>query len=229
MECGQEVMSPPTTVAKPTLHGVTVLQLAAMPGIAYITDPGGRVVAYGRDAWDRAAGRDDAPALISPASVIGHSIFDAMSDPDLRLLYRGLHRLLLDGLRKSVAQRFISEHGRQRHEMLVQMRLVALPDNTPGVLHVSRPLADIPPKAAPEMPCPHGRERDENTLLRICSYCRHVHCPGCRNGCRWMLPANCLALERDIGVRLSHGCCPDCYAYIVVPQLDAYNQRRATA
>lgn len=50
--------------------------LDAFVDMAYLTDPGGRILAYNRTKWNDFALQNDAPELTEPSRVIGHSIYE---------------------------------------------------------------------------------------------------------------------------------------------------------
>ncbi len=195
--------------------------LAGLGEVAYVIDPEGVLIAYGRPQWDRFALTNDAPELARPGAVIGRSIFDSIVDAENRVAYEGYYDLLLSGVRKRIAFLYRCDGPNFGREMLMLLQPIRLSANRKAILHRSRTRAEMQSQALPFMKdAARQMAASELPLLKVCSYCQYVYRGESSGPDLWVMPSQ---YRREGGVndvRLTHGICPACYEHVVGPQLD---------
>jgi hypothetical protein len=188
--------------------------LDAVDGISYAVDADDRIVAVGRRAWNRFAVENDGGDL-RPDDVIGHHLFEFVSDPALRQAYRGLaNRIIATGEPAVIAASW-DKPGAARQVRLSIGRL-KLPRNGPGLLF------QVQVAGATAPPCVEAfdftallsalKQQSDLPIVTMCSYCRQLRRPGSSDEDDWVPLEEYYGLGGSSRVRISHGVCADCDA-----------------
>lgn len=175
--------------------------MSSSNSLVYRIDRDDRIVAV-NDAWTVFAGANAGDGLLPP-SVLGTSLFAAISDASTREIYRLLlRRARNDGAPLRFRFRCDAPHVRR----LLEMTVSGFADN---VVEFSTLLIASETRSALSLIDPAQARSD--TLLRICAWCTRVAMPDER----WIEVHQALAelrlLEQSILPRITHGMCPACF------------------
>lgn len=135
-----------------------------VPAVSYQIDSQGRIVSVG-PGWDRFAHANNG-AHLAGGAVLGRNLWDYISDPTTRALYRAMADRLGDGV-PEISFTFRCDAPDERR--LLEMRMRSLPDDgiefrvTPQATVGRAPMAVLDPTAA-----------RSGELLRMCSWCKRV-------------------------------------------------------
>ena len=196
--------------------------LGSLSGVAYVCDADGRLLAYNRVAWQRAALQGGAPELADDATLQDCRIYDCICDDETRRVYRRLVEQLLG--RKEDCARFFFRNDSPtcRREMLMTMTCIELGHRARGVLYQSVEISSIP---RPALGLLRMRTVDDAytalPLLRMCSYCENVSLGDGGPMSHWLSPKAYYRAGGAEAVRLTHGICPPCYRRVVRSQRPA--------
>lgn len=195
-------------------------RLPELPGLGYVTDVDGRIVAYNQSEWDAFAIEGEAPELAERENVIDHSVYDSIADAENRLAYAGFTELLATDKRPQVVFHYRCDAPRVGRKMMMQMFPVRLPEGEVFIVYHSRLLEEVRDQLVPIMARQSRRVADLSLpMIKICSYCQHLMVPHvCGDGI-WISAKDYYEAGGTNDVRVSHGICPECNAAVVEPQL----------
>lgn len=211
----------PRAFTRETLEGIE-----SLPGVVYITDPGGVILAYVREPWDAFAVANDAPHLCTPAAVLGHSVLDAIADEDNRIAYTGFMRVVAEGLRERIGFDYrcdAARVGRLHHMEMVPVRLAG---GDVAVVYQNRLREEyqrgtvglFERQVERSVPGP-------GPIVRICTFCQHLQMTLPNGEPAWVDQRDYYLQGGTDQVRLSHGCCPVCQKNVIDPQMSALRDR----
>ncbi|HET7040428.1 MAG TPA: hypothetical protein VFI13_00315 [Gemmatimonadales bacterium] len=171
--------------------------------VTYRVDEEGRILAVGQ-AWDDFARANQAPGLTA-REVIGRSIWDAMSDPTTREIYRRL----VDRVHEGVPPvRFTFRCDAPARRRLLQMTITAGPDGTTDFETLPISCVDRGPVALLDVAAPRSGE-----LLRMCSWCKRIPLDG-----DWVeveeAARRSAIFHGGVPPAITHGICPACEALV---------------
>ena len=132
--------------------------------ITYQIDPAGRILSVG-PAWDDFA-RNNQGAFLTAPQVIGNSLWDYISDPTTRELYRSLLARVHDDV-PQVQFTFRCDSPTRRR--LLQMKMTPAEDAT--TLFTVLPISFVDRDLVPFLVVDRHRSGE---LLRMCSWCNRV-------------------------------------------------------
>lgn len=169
------------------------------PEIVYRLDASDLIVAVS-ESWDPFA-RANAGEQVTAQAVVGRPLWDFVTDPTTREIYRQVLVRIRGGSPVQFTFRCDSPTCRRRLEMTV----TATGDG--GVEFRSRTLA-IEARAAQPLVGASATEGSE--LLRVCGWCKRVDVDG-----QWLEVEEAMAalqlLERLVPPPITHGICPACH------------------
>ncbi|KKN43458.1 hypothetical protein LCGC14_0702830 [marine sediment metagenome] len=204
-------------------------RLESRSGSAVVTDTTGKIIACNQAAAGRFGSAAGAARAGVSESILGESIYDLLPDDDTRRAFREF----ADGVTAGSAERLefcrrCDRPGVQR-AFLVRFEPVHIDACTPGVLFQIVPLLEAGERSKRSLRPEAYRQRCETLpLLRVCSYCEHVLCPGRPGKDVWVQPSQYYQSGGTDAVRLSHGICPTCFEHEVTPELERLRSRRRT-
>jgi hypothetical protein len=185
--------------------------LDALDGVAYATDLDGRIIGVGAESWAEGA-RANNWSPPAPESLIGRSLFDVISEGEVRSVYLRLHEAVTNGLKRRVMFTCRCDSPDAAREM--RMSIGCLRDGA-GICAVLYHSQIITQRERPPIPFLDPDEAikmmrdDTRAILRVCSFCQKVSRPGADN---WMTAEVYYRSGGDSDVRLSHGVCNECEA-----------------
>jgi hypothetical protein len=166
--------------------------------IVYRVDAGDTLT-FVNDAWDRFAAENDAPDVAGGA-VRGRPLWDFVSDPTTRQLYR----ILLARARSGHLVRFAFRCDGPRRRRRMEMTMA--PAGKGEVEFTSRVLAD---RARAEMPLLRRDAQRHEELITTCGWCKRI-----RVEARWVEVEEAVAawglFEQPVRPMLTHGICETC-------------------
>jgi hypothetical protein len=171
------------------------------PRIVYQVDKGDRICDVNA-AWSAFASANQGAHLLPPA-VLGQSLWDAITDPTTRLVYRALLARVRSG---AGPVRFLVRCDAPDRRRLLEMRIMTT--DTGGVAFSSAVVAEEP---RPRVSLLDVDARRSAEILPACGWCMRVRLA---DG-SWVEieeAVSALALfESEVLPQLSHGMCPSCY------------------
>ena len=194
--------------------------LEALPGLTYVTDADGMLLACSRRAWTRFARRNDGASIADPEAVLGRSIYTAMKTERTR----HVHRRIADGVLAGdlVSYRWCCDGPGVQRNMRMTIRALRLSDHRHGLLYHSRTLTvryvTDPRARTPGQDDPAPSPLPETTLRLVCCLCRTDYGPYAAQ--RGKTPTTAgehppsHATARGVSAltdRISYGICPDCW------------------
>lgn len=197
--------------------------LEAMDGIAYVTRPDGRILAYGRTRWDDFAAANGGEALLDPAAVLGCNLFDCIAGEPVKRAYRQWIDAVLQAKAShpaTFAYRCDAPAVRRELRMAIS-RIDTCIEAGPEpavlfqsvVLHAtSRPPLNI---YDTEALVRDARSRLTLQLVTMCSFCQRLRWPpGAQppEPSAWIEAEQYYAKGGRSEVAISHGICEDCFA-----------------
>jgi DNA-binding CsgD family transcriptional regulator len=154
--------------------------LSSMDGIAYATDPEGRIVAYGGSRWDEFAATNGASHLLQSNAIVGCSVLDVIVGTQVRAAYQRFMTSLATNRVDSIRFSYRCDgpgSGRAMHMSITRLLWNGAPS---GFLFQSTAV-DQGGVCAP-LPYLHAGYRhvaaDENDVdaAKLCSFCQRM-CP----------------------------------------------------
>jgi len=217
--CDRSQSAPPLRPPRPRALDVDDV-LDALPGLTYVTDVDGVLLACSRRAWTRFARRNDGASIADPEALLGQSIYAAMSTERTQQV----HRRIADGVLAGdlVSYRWSCDGPGVQRDMRMTIRALRLLDGRDGLLYHSRTLAlryrmDVRARAA-GVDDPTPSPLPETTLRYVCCLCRtgYAPCPAQRGTTRATAGEHPpkRATARPVSAptdRISYGICPDCW------------------
>lgn len=193
--------------------------LEAMDGIAYVTRPDGRILAYGRRRWDEFAAANGGEALLDPMAVIGRNLFDCIAGEPVKHAYRQWIDAVLQAEANhpaTFAYRCDAPSARRELRMAIS-RVEVGAGAEPAVLFQSvvldataRPPLNI---YDVEALVRDARSRLALPMVTMCSFCQRLRWPPgtSDNGpAEWVEAEMYYARGGQSDVAVSHGICQDC-------------------
>ena len=116
----------------PSFDGFPLIE--SLDGVAYLTDPEGRIMSYGQEHWNAFAESNGAPDLCNTENVLGTSLFDIVRGKEVRDVYRRMMDEVMAGERSSFSFRFSCEAPDVCRSMRMALTPVSIEDETVGVL-----------------------------------------------------------------------------------------------
>ncbi|MFN2317744.1 MAG: PAS domain-containing protein [Gemmatimonadales bacterium] len=169
------------------------------PDIVYRLDASDAIVAVS-ESWDPFA-RANAGEQVTAQAVVGRPLWDFVTDPTTREIYRQVLAKIRSGARVQFTLRCDGPACRRRLEMTVT------PAGDGGAEFRSRTLS-IEDRQAQPLAGESATEGDE--LLRVCGWCKRVDADG-----QWLEVEEAMEalqlLERPVLPRITHGMCPACH------------------
>lgn len=169
------------------------------PDITYRLDAHDTIVAVS-ESWNAFA-RANAGEGVTAQAVVGRPLWDFVSDPTTREIYRQVLAKIRGGATVQFTLRCDGPTCRRRLEMTV----TALGDG--GVEFRSRTLSVEDRPAEPLVAAPAG---EGDALLRVCGWCKRVDVAG-----QWLEVEEAMAelqlLERPLLPPMTHGICQACH------------------
>jgi hypothetical protein len=151
--------------------------LNAIDGVAYLADADGTILAIGENGWRRFAVDNGAPWLTA-RSVIGSSLFAAISGDAVRNAFQRLHAAVASGRRSETVFEFqCNSPIAERH---MRMSLTALVSHSNGVLVLYQSLVLTEFTSAPlhlfssELRAPREQNMAARQTVSLCSFCQRV-------------------------------------------------------
>lgn len=177
-ERGRSRSAPPAEALRPrALEADDVLE--ALPGLTYVTDADGLLLACSRRAWTRFARRNDGASIAAPEAVLGRSIYAAMKTERTQ----HVHRRIADGVLAGdlVSYRWCCDGPGVQRNMRMTIRALRLSDHRHGLLYHSRTLTvryvtDLRARTA-GLDDPAPSPLPETTLRHVCCLCRTGYGP----------------------------------------------------
>lgn len=153
--------------------------LSSMDGIAYATDPEGRIVAYGGSRWNEFATTNGAPGLIDPGAILGRSVLDVIAGEQVRAAYQRFMASLAENRVGSI--RFSYRCDGPGAGRAMQMAITRLLWNGAAFGFLFQSTVLDQGVRAPLRYLGSGRQRvaaDENErdAAKLCSFCQRM-CP----------------------------------------------------
>ncbi len=194
--------------------------LDALPGLTYVTDADGLLLACSRGAWTRFARRNDGASIADPKAILGTSIYTAMNTEATRQVHRRIADGVLEG--DQVAYRWCCDGPGVQRDMRMTIRALRLADGRGGLLYHSRTLAVRYRKGVqartPGLPEPAPSPRPATKLRHVCCLCNIGYDPspaqrGSAPTTAEEQPPNRATARRASAptVRISYGICSDCW------------------
>lgn len=180
--------------------GTAMSNLAPLERYDYLIDANDRIVNVG-ETWSSFALENESPNL-APERVIGTALWDHITGPEVKHLYRSLFDRLR-GAGGEVHLPFRCDSPKLRRYMQMSMRA-----NSSGGIELTSKLLRTESRAPVSILGPH--QPAGPTMIEMCSFCKRVIVDS-----HWSEIE--VAVERiglfddEVGYRLTHGVCPDCH------------------
>lgn len=162
-------------------------------------------IVFVSDAWARFAAANRGDQSLAPPRVLGHPLWDFISDPTTRHLYRDI----LARVRRGVPVRFTFRCDSPDCRRHMEMEVLAGPGDT--IEFRSRTVAEElrPPQPLFERDRPHSER-----FVRVCSWCKKVDVGG-----QWVEVEEAVGhlglFHEPLLPQLTHGICDACHARMV--------------
>jgi hypothetical protein len=188
-----------------------------MEGVAYLTDLDGVILSVGTRGWTEFASDNAVPEL-TPDSVIGTSLFAAMSGNAVRDMYQRLHAAVGSGRRVASVFEYRCDSPIAERRMRMSISAVTDETGTAAVLYQSQLLTETirPPLRlfARELRAAKDKSASSLPMVALCSFCHRVEWPvGTAPGARrWIDPTDYYRRGGSSDVSVTHGICPACAA-----------------
>ncbi|MCK9519220.1 MAG: hypothetical protein M0R74_09405 [Dehalococcoidia bacterium] len=187
--------------------------LDALPGVAYVVDLEGRILACGQGPWREFAEANGAPALADPRVVTGRTLTEFIEGEAAREADACIRRSLLLSRRDRVAYDFRCDSPDRIRRMRMHIRLLRDGGEPQAFLYQSLLLSERQrpalPLFAPRLP---GLLDEESPIVTACSYCKRLRHPSMLQV--WLTPEEYAGNGGRNDARVSHGICGDCYARV---------------
>jgi len=195
--------------------------LDALDGVAYLVDRPGIIRAVGTASWQRFAVENDVPEL-TPASVIGHSLFASVDGDAVREACQHLHDLVCLQQRPAISYEYRCDAPGTERRMRMSISPVRRRRGATMALYQSQMMLEAarPPLGLISLGLRSAQSRrsPEAPLLAICSFCHDVAWPiGAPDAEQsWIKVEEYYRRGGTSDVAVSHGICPVCVATIVL-------------
>jgi hypothetical protein len=196
--------------------------LDALDGVAYLTDPHGRILAVGQPSWQLFAADNAAPWLTADA-VVGASLFEAIRGDDVRDAYQRMHDGVLTRRRSEAAFEFRCDSPIAERHMRMAITPVVVQDEVVAMLYQSQILAEVSrlpmPLFSSDLRAAAARPPPPDKLVTVCSFCQRVRWPpGPPQGTRrWISAPEFYRRGGPEDAMVSDGVCPQCLRRVVLP------------
>ena len=206
-------------------HALTARALLeAMEGVAYLTDPGGTILAVGLRGWVQFAAENAVPWLTADA-VVGTSLFDAIHSDPVRDAYRRLHDAVASGRRTETVFEYRCDAPLAERHMHMAISAVRGEDGVIAVLYQSQMLAEVRRLPLPLLSAEHRvslqRPAPPERIVTLCSFCQRVAWPPGVDPARrrWISAAEFYRRGGPADAAVSDGICPPCMKRLVTPNV----------
>ena len=193
-----------------------LLHIDWLDGVAYVINPAGRIIAYGRPHWNRFAAENEAADLCEAESIIGLDLLGIVRGKDVCAAYRHLIKELLQGRRDGFAFAFRCDAPHMRREMRMAITPVRRRGEVTSILFQSillnqemRPPLDIFRfgDQAAALGCDPGQK-----VVTLCSWCQKVRADDWGSDPRWISAEEYYRCGGEVDVLINHGICEGCTA-----------------
>jgi len=178
-----------------------------LPGITYVIDLHGKIVYYGKKAWNRFALDNDEPNLVDASNVINKSIFDFIDGDEVKDIYRLYHQVLLQKRLNQVNFFYNCDSPDMVRDMFLSISPISMEGEIVGFLYHSLVLKE---QLRPPVSLFTKRDNDSLPIITICSFCKRIDGHNKVGSKGWVTAEKYYQLGGSSQVSLSHGICPDC-------------------
>ncbi len=190
--------------------------LRALPDVAYVVEPAGRILAVNEGPWRRFGEVNGNGPWTDPATATGRSVFEGIADEATRAWYRALHDRLAT-TERGVAFHYRCDGPGVERDMLMTVTPLRREARVVALLYQSILLAERQRLPASFLRRSAAPPAAGEPLVAVCSFCNRVRVPADDEDAPWRRVEDYYRAGGTDDVGVTHGICAECLARELPP------------